>query len=69
MRYKARWSDDPERRLYNGANGAVDDTLADKKMVCATVNMATAERVADALNLMSRYSDDELKSMALSLKD
>lgn len=69
MRYLARWADAPERRLYNGANGSVVDLLADKKSICFTHNMATAERIAAALDLAGRFNDDELKRLASSLED
>jgi len=61
--YKARWTDSPERSLYNGSNGIVESDYSDKT-VCVTPNMANAERIAAALNIVERYSDDEVKAMA-----
>lgn len=63
-RFQARWASDAERRLYNGANGAVDDRVRDDKMICATSNMAMAERVAAALNFLEPYNDTQLAKMS-----
>jgi hypothetical protein len=66
-RYVARWATETERRLYNGFNGIIDDKL-DERIICATGNVATAERIAAALTLVERVFDDELKGMAKAIR-
>ena len=65
-RYEARWSTEPERRLYNGANAAIED-IVKREVVCFASPKSMAERIAQSLNLTARFSDEELRRIDAAL--
>lgn len=68
--FKARWANDQERssdHQHNGVVEGVDVGRYGERVKFYVSPMALAERVASALNVTEKFSDDELKRMAAAI--
>lgn len=66
-RFAARWVNDQERHRGH-QNGVVEDvTFTPHEMVCFVSPMRQAKRIAHALNLATRFSDEELERVSAAL--
>lgn len=65
-----RWATDAEnRQVNNGLSNAavIDGTTRGQDVVCFTSPMMMANRIAGALNLVARFSVDELGRISAAL--